>query len=568
MQAILKYKTLADVPTIDGEWQKRVENNPHLAEYLASWEKITGKLPQLHVQLSRDMAAITQPDILYAVGDPVYIHIYTRPDGTVVYNPVEPRLPKRERATLLKEVERRIALKIDERHIPQSREEHEKILLDLLNKVVSISGNTKITKGKIYVDKNTYEKLRYELYCEKIGVSILEPFVRDPYIEDIHCSGVGPLYVNHKIFGDLEATVAFENGLELDEFVTRLSEIVGKPVSHRNPIVDATLPDGSRINIVFGEDVSRRGSNFTIRKFSKKPLSITQLIKFGTMDTMIAAYLWMLLENGMSIWVSGETASGKTTTLNAMSVFIRPTAKIVSIEDTPEVNIPHPNWAREVVRQSGGDQSEESGVTMFQLLRAALRQRPNYIIVGEIRGKEGSIAFQAMQTGHPVLSTFHAASVAKLIQRLTGHPINIPKTYIDNLNAVIIQSAVHDPNTGKFKRRVLSVNEILGYDPSENRFEFIEVFSWEPSDDTFIFRGLGSSYLLETKIAIMRGIPGHRIREIYDELQLRARILDLMVKAEIFDYAEVWETIKWVYNVGVRTALYKLEKRAALKGAL
>ena len=287
--------------------------------------------------------------------------------------------------------------------------------------------------------------------------------------------------------------------MDLNKFVLQLSEKIGKPITFASPIIDATLPDGSRINIVYGEDVSKRGSNFTIRKFSAKPLSIFDVIGSNTMDYAMAAYLWIMIQEGMSLFVSGETASGKTTTLNAIMTFISANSKVISIEDTAEVQVPHKNWTREITRGANkGDNSSDVG--MFDLLKAALRQRPNYIIVGEIRGIEGAIAFQAIQTGHPVMSTFHAASVEKLIQRLTGDPINVPKTYVDNLNLVIIQSAVRRPD-GKIVRRILSINEIVGFNPQTKAFNFIEVFSWDPITDKFIFRGYKSSYLLEQKIA-------------------------------------------------------------------
>ncbi len=568
MQQLITQKKNNINKSIDQEWRKRIEKNPHLKEYLTYWLDYTGDYPNFYIQLSRDMAKIKNPNILYPVGDPIFIHIYTRPDGTIIYHPIEPRLKQKNRIEIIREAEKRLALEIANK-IPKDKEEHEKMLYSFLEKIVTISGETKIGKKKLYMTKEDLERLKYEMYCEKIGISLLEPFVRDPWIEDISCSGIGPIYLVHKVFGEIESSISFKIMDELDDFVIRLSEIIGKPISHRNPIVDATLPDGSRINIVFGKDISRRGSNFTIRKFSGKPLSITRLIKFGTMDSKVAAYLWMLLLEGMSIWVSGETASGKTTTLNAMAVFIRPSAKIITIEDTPEVRVPHGNWIREVVRQmQAKDGDDYSSVTMFGLLKAALRQRPNYIIVGEIRGREGSVAFQAMQTGHPVLATFHAASVQRLIQRITGNPINIPKTYIDNLNAVIIQSAVHDPETGKFKRRVISVNEIIGYDPVEGRLQFIEVFAWDPANDNFIFRGLGSSYLFETKIALMRGIPAWRMKELYDELELRAKILDLLVKLEIFDYDAVWDKIRWIHRIGLEEAYTKLRRQAQREGKI
>jgi len=557
-------ESFAVLKGFNDDWKKRLEKNKHLIEYLQSLtKKRVLQLPELVVQLSRDMVKIKHPNLIYPVGDPVFIHIYTDERGNIKYHPIEPRL-REDRDFIINEIEKRIAMAIDEKHIPKDKDEKEKVLYSILEKVVRKGSKTIVDKKKkkLILSPDDFERLKYELYCEKIGVSLLEPFIRDPYIEDISCSGLGPIYVHHKIFGTIETTVGFQSHDDLDKFVIKLSEIIGKPVSHRNPIVDATLPDGSRINIVFGEDVSRRGSNFTIRKFSGTPLSIIDLVAFGTMDPLIVAYLWMLLEEKMSIWVCGETASGKTTTLTAMTALIPPDAKIVSIEDTPEVRVPHKNWIREVVRstEEGG-----SGITMFDLLKAALRQRPTYIIVGEIRGREGNIAFQAMQTGHPVLATFHAASVVRLVQRLTGYPIEVPKTYIDNLNAVIIQSAVHDPETGKYKRRVLSINEILGYDPAEGRFEFIEVFSWEPSSDSFEFRGLGSSYLLETKIAIMKGLSGREIRKVYEELDLRAKIIDLMRKLNIRNYWDVWDTIVWVHNVGLEKAYEKLRRQVMFK---
>ncbi|MEM2450100.1 MAG: type II/IV secretion system ATPase subunit, partial [Candidatus Methanomethylicaceae archaeon] len=354
-----------------------------------------------------------------------------------------------------------------------------------------------------------------------------------------------PIFIEHKIFGPMKTSIEFQTQEALDSFVVKICERAGRPVSPKRPIVDATLPDGSRLNVVFGNDISRRGTNFTIRKFSKTPLSITQLIKFGTLDSRMAAYLWLMLEYGMSMFICGETASGKTTTLNAVVVFIRPTAKIVTIEDTPEVYVPHPNWVSEVTRRG---ESESSSIELFDLLKAALRQRPNYIIVGEIRGKEGNVAFQAIQTGHPVISTFHAATMQKLIQRLTGDPINIPAAYIDNLNVVVFQSSVKSPKTGKFERRVTSICEIIGIDPVEKTYNFIEVFSWDPVTDKHSFRGVGSSYLLEYKIAPMRGLSARDARKIYNELEIRSYILNKLVEMDVTDYYEVYSAISKVYD--------------------
>ncbi|RLF18175.1 MAG: flagellar protein FlaI [Thermoprotei archaeon] len=551
------------IEQLDEEFRDAVEKNKHLLQYLYEWLKSGKALPNYYVQLSRDLRGLSEINIIYPVGDPIFIHIYLPSMGERPrYHPIQPELPS-DSKPLLDKVEEALAMIIDESFDYESVEEQRKLIEDALDRVIkvdfSLSGPSayKFEKKKftLTLSKEAYEIVKYSLLNEKVGMGLLEPFIRDPYVEDISCDGVGPIFVEHKIFQSCSSTVSFAKEEELNEYVIRLSERIGRPVSYRRPIVDAALPDGSRINIVFGKDVSRRGTNFTIRKFTDIPISVTQLIQWGTFDARVAAYLWMLLEEGMSVWVSGETASGKTTTLKAICVFIRPDAKIVSIEDTPEVVVPHDNWVREVTRES---EEKGSSIELFDLLKAALRQRPNFIIVGEIRGKEGNVAFQAMQTGHPVLSTFHAASVEKLIQRLTGDPINVPKTYVDNLNAVVIQSAVRHPKTGRLERRVLSVNEMVGYDTVENRFSFIEIFSWDPVTDKQVYRGEGSSYILEQKIAVRRGFSKKEVRKIYEELEKRKAFLELLVQMKIFDHWEVWRLMKLVYKAGIDRVLHQL----------
>jgi flagellar protein FlaI len=249
----------------------------------------------------------------------------------------------------------------------------------------------------------------------------------------------------------------------------------------------------------------------------------------------------------MSVFVSGETASGKTTFLNAITTFIPPENKVVTIEDTPELNLPHRNWVREVALAKGkGEGVGTSGeVTMYDLLKSALRQRPNQILVGEIRGVEGSVAFSAMQTGHPVMSTFHASSVEKLIQRLCGDPINIPKTYVDNLNLIILTSAVKRPD-GQTVRRMTSCNELVGYNAETGGFTFVQMFSWDPATDTFLWTGRGSSYLLENKIATMLGIPENKKADIYLEVERRAKILERLHKA---GYAKFWDLFHMITKI-------------------
>jgi len=552
---------------LDPRLANHVKSHQYLLQYLAKIVEEVG-MPQFYetYELSYDMKKLRNVNLLYPVGEGIYIHVYMPSRGTVSgyrkYVAVEPPKPH---PNLLKILELKLAEVISEGDVAEDVEERKKILLKRLESIVKLVDRSvdyshlKEGMGKIPVYTNDYEYIKYYLIRDKIGLGFLEPFTRDPWLEDITCRGMGFVYVVHKIFGPLETSIEFKSEEELDTFVIKLAERIGKPVSHARPIVDATLPDGSRINIVYGHDVSLHGSNFTIRKFAKVPISITQLIAWNTIDARLAAYLWILLNNNMSGFICGETASGKTTTLNAIAALIPPTYKVISIEDTAEVQLPHLNWVRELTRDTG---VKESSVSMFDLLRAALRQRPNYIIVGEIRGVEASIAFQAMQTGHPVLSTFHASSVERVIQRLTGDPIKIPKSFMDNLNFILIQSAVW--REGIMVRRVLSVNEIIGYDPKIDAIVYVPVFVWDPARDVFMFRGKGASYLLENKIALMKGIGRTEMRKIYDELEMRAHFLKLLTEKKMFNYYDVWNAIVKAHELGLETAIKRLERGVLL----
>ena len=452
---------------------------------------------------------------------------------------MNPKLPE-----IMQDIDRKLINYVNELKSAETAEERAEVLLTCLDRICSVKGG----RGTIQVTEKEMQGLKYLMVRDKEGLGDIEPLISDPYIEDISCSGVGSLFVEHKIFGGLKAGITFDNPEQLDRFVIMLSEKIGRPVTVRDPIVDAVLPDGSRVNIVYGGDVSKRGSNFTIRKFSTTPMSILDLIEGGTLSFEMAAYISLMLGEGMNTFVSGETASGKTTLLNAITTFINPNAKIVSIEDTPELQVPHQNWTSEVIR--GSTSSGGASVTMFDLLRAALRQRPNEIIIGEIRGEEGAIAFQAMQTGHACMATFHAATVEKLIQRLTGNPINIPKTYIDNLNLVIIMSAVRLPD-GRPARRVLSINEIVEYDPGSDSFGFIEVFRWNPADDTFEFPGYMNTNILEHVVSQKRSIPPHNSRQIYQELEQRDDILRKLYERDLTNFYEFHNVLSQAYREGL-----------------
>jgi len=575
-----------------------VQNSPHLLEYLHTFPVNTYGIPLFLSELKKDLRNNKNPNIIYPVNDTTFVHILPDPDDVRnFYIPIEPSflhsvsnlLPyvetklidlidgletdpttDKERADVIKKMLATIAIvkppgvDIASMTKKEGSAGGSSKLMTFLNtdftaqkkmKSSKASRNLPITPdGKIILTKVEYQAIEYLLIRDKIDMGVLKPFLSDSNIEDISCDGVGPIFIEHKIFKGLKSVVEFKVSSELDEFVVKVAERIKRPITYRNPVVDATLPDGSRINIVYGTAISKHGSNFTIRKVNEVPLSILNIVESGGIDYTAAAYLWICVEYGMSMFVSGETASGKTTLLNAITTFIPPENKIVTIEDTPELNVPHRNWVREVALAKGGGESGGAGgeVTMFDLLKAALRQRPNQILVGEIRGVEGSVAFGAMQTGHPVMSTFHAASVEKLIQRLCGDPINIPKTYVDNLNLVVIQSAVKRPD-GQTVRRMISCNELVGYNAETGGFTFVQMFTWEPVTDTFVWSGKGSSFLLENKIATMLGFPDSKKAEIYLEVDKRAKILERLHKAGYVKFWDLFHMITKIKKQGLLT---------------
>lgn len=536
---------------MQAELLEQSREHPHLRRYLHNIPTEQFGLPRYVVKLDRTMGAIENPNLMYPVGNATFAHILADTnDARNFYVPVEPVILS-DYDSLMQIVEELLVDAVHKFHQPSNSEEQKEVLLHALDSVVRVQGGGSLRPAgggwrkprggsRITLGQQDLDAVRYLMLRDKVGMGILEPLILDPNIEDISCSGLGPVFIEHKVLKALRSTIIFDKHEDLDGFLRRTSERINKPVTYRKPIVDATLQDGSRVNIVFGEEVSKRGSNFTIRKFTATPLSVMDVVSGGACTYQMIAYLSIMIEEGMNLWVSGETASGKTTLLNALTTFMRADAKIVTVEDTPEVQIPHPNWLREVVRGAAG---EAASVTMFDLLKAALRQRPNAIIIGEIRGEEGNIAFQAMQTGHAVMATFHAATVEKLIQRVTANPINVPKSYIDNLNLVVIASAVKLPN-GKLGRRIISINELFGYDSVTDSFSYAETFHWDPVTDVHEFTGFMNSYLLENKVAAARGIPPNQRRRIYADVDRRARVLEKLHRSSgISDFYEIYTVL-------------------------
>ncbi|NMB78076.1 MAG: type II/IV secretion system ATPase subunit [Methanomicrobiales archaeon] len=322
--------------------------------------------------------------------------------------------------------------------------------------------------------------LTYYLRRNLSGYGLLEVLMRDPALEDLSCNGWDlPVFVFHKVYGNLPTNVLFQEG-ELNQFVLKLAQKANKQISLSNPMVDATLPDGARVQITYSDVVSTRGSSFTIRKFRADPMTPLDLIRLGTYSPQTLAFLWLAIEHHKSLLVVGGTASGKTSTMNAVSLFIPQNAKIVSLEDTREIQLPHKNWLPTQTRELNAE-GVKGDIDLFSLLRACMRQRPEYIIVGEVRGREAQTLFQAMNTGHATLSTIHAGSVQEAINRLTHDPINVPPVMFQALDLVIVQSIY---TLGKRRiRRNLSIHEIEVNGHGE--ILSLPLFEWEIRSDTF-----------------------------------------------------------------------------------
>ncbi|MEM3396595.1 MAG: type II/IV secretion system ATPase subunit [Thermoplasmata archaeon] len=510
-----------------------IAKNPHLGKYLESLAAKGFPKPVFLERLGEEVSRLKNPNIIYPVGDPIFIHLY-RPNG-YYYVVIEPPLPPETEAKYNQILELMLKYATRFEETPEKKEEFELLIDKLINRITSVEEKEKrkffrkFEFEKIPVTPQELEVLRYHIKKNILENGKIEPLIRDPYIEDIHCVGTTEIHITHKLFGMLATNLQFAKIGEIDEFLRNMTERIGHPVSDARPVVDAALPDGSRLNVVYSEDVSMRGPSFTIRKFSEKPYTLPRLVAWNTLSAEMAGFLWLCVENGINAFVCGETASGKTTTLNALIPFINHKYKVYSAEDTPEIISPHKVWQRMLTRESV---QESARVEMYDLLRAALRSRPNFIIVGEIRGKEGFVAFQAMQTGHYVLSTFHAPSVKQLIQRFIGEPINIPERFMDNLNLVVFQQNVYEG--GRVMRRCISIDEILKYSKEKGGVLTRNMFMWEPDRDQFFFNGINNSYILEEKIA-----PRLKYKDkaaIYRDLEARATAIQKLVEAKVFDY--------------------------------
>jgi flagellar protein FlaI len=483
--------------------------------------------PKVHGPMV-DLAFAPKPGIeemeMYPVNEPyAYVRItYDHSTHEYMYQVLEPILSDPEK-DLLKELKERLFETLDINTKDISKEDARQKLRTAANEIMEDFG--------LRLSPLEREKIHYNMYKDFLGDGLIDPIMHDKYIEDISCDGVHtPLFCFHSSYESMKSSIAYHTAEELDSFVTKLAQRAGKYISIAEPILDATMQDGSRIQMTLGQEVTAHGSTFTIRKFKDEPITPTDLIEWHTFSPLAIAYIWLCVEAGKSAIFAGGTASGKTTALNAISLFIPPMAKIVSLEDTREVKLPHPNWIPSVTRDSF-DTAGRGEINMYELLRAAMRQRPEYIIVGEVRGKECQTLFQAMSTGHVTYSTTHADSVASVVHRVENPPMDVPRNMLSALDFILIQ--VQARVGGKRIRRNKQIVEILDIDPRTNELITNEVFKWRSATDEHSYSG--KSYLLE-EIMEAKGWSDNRMRE---ELKRRQEVLEWMRIKKIRHYKDV-----------------------------
>nr|HTT34744.1 type II/IV secretion system ATPase subunit [Thermoplasmata archaeon] len=530
---------------------------------------VQAELAYMRNQLDRDRRTV---DVTYPVNPPyAFVHVaFDVKKAEFSYTVLEPSLKEGE-PEKVRTIREKMEAMMSQEEIPVTEGlnlDHSPELQEYLrSRFLSV-----LDLYDIDVPAKRRPVLLYYLLREFIGLGRTDPVLRDPFLEDVSCLGPGvPLYVFHRVFGSMRTNVEYGGELELNKYILRLAQISGKHISIYQPILDATLRDGSRINLTLGTEVTRKGSTFSVRKFSQDPVSPIDLLRFGSVSSAQMAYFWTLVEAHRSILISGGTASGKTTLLNAICMFVRPEDKIVSIEDTPEIHIDHQNWIQSIARSGYGMPSGLTGasgisgishgtmrtagsVTLFDLLVAALRQRPEYVIVGEVRGTEAFTLFQAISVGHASMSTIHAGTIGELLHRVENEPMNIPRVLFQALDMVAFpaQVAVRDQRV----RRVMGMTEILEVDAGTNELLTNDVFRWQPGPDSFTY--LGRSFVLE-KISTT---SGRSLDELTEEMRRKARYLEMMSHLGVTYYKDVAQTIA-AYYVDAAAATRQLERRIA-----
>jgi flagellar protein FlaI len=462
--------------------------------------------------------------------------IYDNKNSEYVYEVWEPQLTDRDKK-LLELIKDSLTRTLEYDIEKISGQDKEEFLKDSIDNFIKSRG--------IRLDTSSKEKIIYYIIRDYIRYGPIDVLMSDVHVEDVSCDGVGiPLFIFHQKYESIKCNVVFDDEEVLNSFVIMLGQRCSKQVSVASPILDGTAAEGHRIQATYSREVTTRGSSFTIRRYKEKPFTPVDLIRFNTASPEMVAYLWLAIEHGRSAIFCGGTATGKTSTLNAAALFIRPGAKIVSIEDTREINLYHENWipgtTRAGVGERGPDGKAAGEIDMYDLVRAALRQRPNYIIVGEVRGAETYTMFQAMATGHPTVSTMHADSVKSMVNRLENPPINTPRILLTALNFVIIQSHVRVGTSPV--RRIKAIVELVGFEPETNELITNTVYEWDPATDSFLFKG--HSFLFD-ELQEMKSLTHEEMNE---EFQRRIDIINYMVDINVTDYIDISRIVVSYYQ--------------------
>jgi flagellar protein FlaI len=455
-----------------------------------------------------------------------YVTINYEPDeNDYLYYVVEPQLSQFEEELLERLFEDIRAPLLYREEID---DEPEKALRDELRRRLEEYG--------LEAEEEMFYRLFYYLHRSFQGYGRMDPLMRDPHIEDISCDGPEmPVFIYHEDYTDVATNIIYEPE-ELYNVIIQLAQRSGRHISVSEPVVSTTLPDGSRIELALGEEVTPKGSAFTIRRYDEEAFTPIDLLNFGTVDDRMMAYIWLAIENNRSLIFAGGTAAGKTTSMNAVSMFIPPRSKVLTLEDTRELSLYHDNWLSAVTREQMGDED----IGMYDLLRSSLRHRPEYIIVGEVRGEEAITLFQAMNTGHTTYSTLHADSVQTVINRLENEPINVPRPMVESLDILWVQ-VLTQRGDGDRVRRAQTIAEIEGIDQRTGELDYSNTYEWHSTEDEF---SENNSTLLED----IRNDRGWTQSELLEELRNRRRFLKFLQQEDVTDYRRFTAMVNKYYT--------------------
>lgn len=514
-----------------GKKKKKAKNQLDLPGFQI---KEINKIPEFP-----DFDDISKVDISYPLIEPfAYAHIYwDDKDNEIEYQVIEPELSEEDEKILEKISESLIELVDVELSAIQEENTIVEYLENQISKIIHEFG--------LNVSGDQYTKIMYYIYRDFVGFNEIEPILQDPNIEDISCDGLDlPIYIVHRKFGSIKTNIIYEDVEYLREFIVKMSQRAGRYVSYAEPVLEGSLPDGSRISATLAGDIATKGPTFTIRKFSEKPFSPTEQMQMKTVSLELLAYYWYIVEHGASMLVVGGVATGKTSFMNTICMFIPPEAKIVSIEDTRELKIPNDHWVPTLARTGFGipmpSGEKYGGVSLFDLLKQSFRQNPDYVIVGETRGKEAYVMFQGMSSGHPSMSTFHAGSVDTVIKRLTTPPIELSPTLIESLDIITVM--IHAREKGKSARRIKEISEIQSVDPKTGEVKTNTVFKWDPANDIWV--KMNESVVVKELVESKGGTMENAQKEIEE----RKKILAWLYENEVFNYKDVTHAINRYYK--------------------